>query len=237
MPSQKQKPVAIFDIDGTIFRNSLLIELHWKMVKNGIIPRSTIARLDKQYWNWVQRKESYDDYLVEVIESFDEFVDGLPTQTLQRLARQVVKVQSSIVYRYTRALVEKLRKTHLLVAISGSPQLVVGEFARAWKFDYCIGTQHKVRDGKFIGKQSWVASKNKREALRRLEELHGFTLGRGSVGVGDTESDIAILKLVDIPICFNPTAELYKVAAKKGWISVVERKNAIYKMKNGRVIK
>lgn len=234
---KKAKPVAIFDIDGTIFRNSLLIELHWKMVKVGIIPRSAIARLDKRYWQWVQRKGRYDDYLLEVIESFDEFVNGVPTKTIQDLARHVVRVQSSIVYRYTRALIEKLRKTHLLVAISGSPQIVVGEFARAWKFDYYIGTQHKIRDGKFIGGTSWVASENKEEALRRLQEQYGFVLGKASVGVGDTESDVKILRLVDVPICFNPTSGLYKIAAKRGWLSVIERKDAIYELKKDAVVK
>ncbi len=236
MKPTKQKPVAIFDIDGTIFRNSLLIELHWKMVKVGIIPKATIKRLDDKYWKWVRRSGSYEDYLREVIESFDEFVNGVPTKTVQQLAKQVVKVQSSIAYRYTRALVEKLRKTHLLVAISGSPQVVVGEFARAWKFDYYIGTQHKVRDGRFISGKSWVASENKEEALARLQQQWGFTVGKGSVGVGDTESDVKIFKLVDIPICINPTSGLYKIAAKKGWLTVIERKDAIYHIKNNKVI-
>lgn len=233
---KKSKPVAIFDIDGTIFRNSLLIELHWKMVKVGIIPKAAIKKLDDKYWNWVRRSGHYDDYLREVIESFEEFVNGVPTKTVQQLAKHVVKVQSSIVYRYTRALVEKLRKTHMLVAISGSPQIVVGEFARAWEFDYYIGTQYKVRDSKFISGKIWVASDNKEEALRRLQEQHGFELGRGSIGVGDTETDIKIFKVVDIPICFNPTSGLYKVAAKKGWLTVIERKDMIYHLKKGKVI-
>jgi HAD superfamily hydrolase (TIGR01490 family) len=236
MKSVKQKPVAVFDIDGTIFRNSLLIELHWKMVRVGIVPRAAIARLDKKYWQWVRRTGSYDDYLKEVIANFDDFVTGVPTKTVQQLAHRVVKIQSSIVYRYTRALVEKLRKTHLLVAVSGSPQIVVGEFARAWGFDYYIGTQHKVRDGKFLGEKSWVASEDKEESLKKLQDQHGFKIGRGSIGIGDTESDIKIFNLVDIPICFNPTAGLYKIAAKKGWLTVIERKDVIYHLKSGKVV-
>jgi HAD superfamily hydrolase (TIGR01490 family) len=232
----KQRPVAIFDIDGTIFRNSLLIELHWKMVKEGLIPRSQIKELDRRYWNWVTRRGSYDDYLQEVIDSFNTYITGVSTKTIQQFARQVVKVQSSIVYRYTRALITKLRKTHLLVAISGSPQIVVGEFARTWGFDYYIGTQHAIHNGKFVPGKIWVAAENKQEALRRLQEQHGFTVGRGSVGVGDTESDIKILELVDVPICLNPTAGLYKVAARRGWLTVVERKDAVYKIKKGRLV-
>lgn len=233
----KQRPVAIFDIDGTIFRNSLLIELHWKMVKAGIVPRSAIEKLDRRYWRWVERRGHYDDYLMEVVHSFEEFVDGVPTKTIQGLARQVVRVQSSIVYRYTRALIEKLRKTHLLVAISGSPQIVVGEFARAWKFDYYIGTQYRIRDGKFFGKQRFVVAHDKATALDLLQQQHGFKLGAGSVGVGDTESDLPIFKRVAMPICFNPTSGLYRVAAKKGWLSIIERKDAIYELKRDKVLK
>jgi len=235
MSQVKQKPVAIFDIDGTIFRNSLLVELHWKMVKAGIVPKESIEKLDTKYWKWVRRTGSYDDYLMEVIQSFNEFVIGVPVKTIKALARKVVQVQSQIVYRYSRDLVEQLRKTHTLVAVSGSPEVVVAEFARYWKFDYFIGTQHPVEKGYFAHGKIWVASEDKQESLRRLQEKHGFSLGRGSVGVGDTESDIRTFELVDRPICFNPTSGLYRVAARKNWEVVLERKDAIYTIKRGRI--
>lgn len=229
------KPVAIFDIDGTIFRNSLLIELHWKMVRAGIIPKAAIKKLDRRYWDWVRRKGHYNKYLWEVIVSFDEFVAGVPVNTIKKLARKVVKTQSEIVYRSTREIIEKLRATHTLVAISGSPEIVVAEFARHWKFDCYIGTEHEIKSGYFTGNKVWVASEDKQEALRRLQAKYGFTVGRGSVGVGDTETDVKILSLVDRPICINPTVRLYKVAAKKGWEVFLERKDAIYEVKRGKI--
>lgn len=228
MKDAKQKPVAIFDIDGTIFRNSLFIELHWKMVKEGIIPRSAITKLDKKYWQWVTRQGTYDEYLQEVIDSFNKFIKGVPVTTMERLARHVVKNQSNIVYRYTRDLIESLRATHILVAISGSQHVVVKEFARAWGFDHFIGTEHEIDGRRFTGRVSWVASSNKNEALERLQKEHGFALGRGSIAVGDTESDIPLLALAERSICFNPTSGLYKQAQKKKWEVVVERKDMIY---------
>ncbi|GAI32477.1 unnamed protein product, partial [marine sediment metagenome] len=36
------------------------------------------------------------------------------------------------------------------------------------------------------------------------------------VGVGDTESDIAFLKMVEKPICFNPNKKLYQYAKRVG---------------------
>lgn len=224
-----KKRIAVFDIDGTIFRNSLLVELHWKMVKAGIIPKESIAKLDKRYWEWVKRKGSYDNYLNEVIKSFNEFSVGQKVSVIKTLARKVVKNQSSIVYRYTRDLIEKLRKTHVLIAISGSPIEIVEEFAKAWRFHHFVGTQHEVISGKYTNGPKFIASQHKREVLHGLVTSHGFTL-KGSLGVGDTESDAGIFELVEKPICFNPTAGLYKIAKKKKWRVVVERKDMIYEL-------
>ncbi|MFH1246519.1 MAG: hypothetical protein V1489_01955, partial [Candidatus Liptonbacteria bacterium] len=47
-------------------------------------------------------------------------------------------------------------------------------------------------------------------------------------GVGDTESDVSFLKMVERPICFNPNKELYAKAKKRGWRVVVERKDVVY---------
>ena len=78
-------------------------------------------------------------------------------------------------------------------------------------------------------------SEDKKKALLHLVEKHGFSL-KGSVGVGDTESDIGIFELVEEPICFNPTANLVKVARQRNWKIVVERKDAIYEIQNDKLI-
>jgi phosphoserine phosphatase len=69
---------------------------------------------------------------------------------------------------------------------------------------------------------------DKAKILKRAVEKENLTLN-GSIGVGDTESDIRFLKLVDNPICFNPNKKLFNYAKKKKWSIVVERKNVIYK--------
>ena len=70
---------------------------------------------------------------------------------------------------------------------------------------------------------------NKDRALLRSVEKENLTL-RGSIGVGDTESDLPFLKLVSKPIAFNPSSGLYRVARREGWGVVVERKDVIYKL-------
>jgi len=71
--------------------------------------------------------------------------------------------------------------------------------------------------------------KRKDKILKRAIEKENLTL-RGSVGVGDTESDIAMLKMVSRPIAFNPNKKLYQAAKKNRWEIVLERKDMIYKL-------
>ena len=235
MDQKNKKPLAVFDIDGTIFRNSLLIELHWKMVRRGLIPRTALAKLDAFYWAWVKRQGTYEEYLQEVIKNFVESLKKKTVREVESAAKRVVEVQSDIVYRYTRDLIKKLAKTHILVAISGSPSIVVEAFAQKWSFDYFLATEYEVVDKEFTGNIKVIHSENKKKALADFVKTHGFSL-KGSIGVGDTESDIGIFELVEEALCFNPTAKLNEAAKERGWKVVVERKDAIYQFQHGRVL-
>src|SRR3989338_5736168 len=108
---------AAFDIDGTLFRNSLFVELHWKMVRRGLIPRDSIEKLDKAYWAWVKREGHYDDYLKEVVENFHTHLAEKTEREIRDAVKNVIEAQSKIVYRYTRDLIQELKKTHILIAI------------------------------------------------------------------------------------------------------------------------
>ncbi len=74
---------------------------------------------------------------------------------------------------------------------------------------------------------------NKNETLLTKLEEHNLTL-TGSIGVGDTESDIPMLALVERPIAFNPNKELLEHALSQGWEVVSEHKDTIYHISGGR---
>jgi phosphoserine phosphatase len=71
---------------------------------------------------------------------------------------------------------------------------------------------------------------DKAKILERAVEKENLTL-KGSVGVGDTEADVPFLKMVRRPICFNPNKNLYRIAKKRNWDVVVERKDVLYKLR------
>ena len=71
------KKVAIFDIDGTIFRSSLLIELTDALVQEGIFPKSVTKSYSRAAKNWLERKGSYQKYLEAVVDVFTRYIKGV----------------------------------------------------------------------------------------------------------------------------------------------------------------
>lgn len=231
--SAHHKKVAVFDIDGTVFRSSLLIELVETLIQNGIFSSNARKEYTKEYEQWLDRKDSYEKYINAVIGVFDKNIKGMREKDLESAVKKIISSRRNRLYRYTRNLIADLKKKdYYLLAISHSPMYVVGRFARKLGFDKVYGLLletdvKKHLTGKHIYKD---LISDKAKILERAVEKENLTL-KGSVGVGDTESDISFLKMVDNPICFNPNSALCRAAKKNGWQIVVERKDMIYKIK------
>lgn len=223
----KNKPLAIFDIDGTIFRSSLLIELTKHLVKSGVFTSDAYDELKRKKLRWLDRQGSYEDYIGKVVEVFQEHLCGVRCSDVHTIVQLVIREQKNRVYVYTRELLKKLRLTHHLIAISGSPMEIVDQFKKAWKFNDVFGTEYEIAKGVYTGGVVSVASNRKKEILNTYTKTHGLSLWR-SVGVGDTESDIAFLRMVETPIAFNPNKKLLCEARRCNWIIKVERKDVIY---------
>lgn len=224
------KKVAIFDIDGTIFRSSLLIEVTEVLIREGMFSEKVRTVYSKAYERWSDRKDSYGKYIGAVIKAFEQNIKGIRYSDFQKVAKKAIAGRHNRVYRYTRQLVKDLKKKkYYLLAISNSPKTVVDEFCEKWGFDKAYGRLYEVdKSGKFTGKTLYGnLIGDKAKILTRAVKKEGLTL-TGSVGVGDSESDIAFLKLVERPICFNPNSKLYQHARSAGWKVVVERKDVIY---------
>ena len=228
----KKKKVAIFDIDGTIFRSSLLIEVTEALIQEGLFPVKAKDVYAASYQDWLNRKDSYQNYIGDVVKAFEKNIKGIAREDFIRISKNVVDFHKSRVYRHTRDLVKDLKKkNYFLLAISHSPKELVDPFCKNWGFDKVYGRVYEVnKAGKFTGATLYVDLINdKAKILERAVEKENLTLV-GSVGVGDTESDIAFLKLVKNPICFNPNKALYQHAKAKKWHIVVERKDMVYKL-------
>ena len=224
--------VAIFDIDGTVFRSSLLIELVEALVTADIFPKSIVSEYEPAHIAWLNREGTYEDYIDAMVQAYMSNIKGVHYSDFKDVSDAVIETESKKVYRYTRDLIPTLKKKgYFLLAISQSPKTIVDGFAKSIGFDKVYGRMYELGpQDRFTGEMIDVhLIVNKANIVKRAVDKEELTL-EGSVGVGDTEGDVSFLELVETPICFNPNQNLYKEAKRRGWDVVVERKDVIYEL-------
>ena len=229
-PSARE-PLAVFDVDGTLFRRGLLPALTRRLVNEGIFPERVREELSQDYYAWVERRGSYETYDELVMELFLRELEGVSVAELRRCATAEVEAHGRRLHMYTRDLARRLEQAgYQLIAISGSPQEILDLFLKPLGFDRSWGTVlGQDAGGCYTGEVLQDPFKNKRRVLERFLKDARVDL-ENSVGVGDTLSDVGFLEVVETPIAFNPNRSFFEVARQRGWPIVVERKDVIYNL-------
>lgn len=237
---KKEVRLAIFDIDGTIFRSSLFIELFNELVKRGVFPLKASVQVNHEYQRWLDRKGSYNDYLYRMVRVFYHYIKGCTRKQIESATHAVIRNQKDRVYRYTRTLIKQLRrKGYFILAISNTFDIIVDHFATKIGLDASIGRMHEMRNDVYTGRTMYkgvVVTNVRLDKVRLLQDFiqHNSlrTNLRDAIAVGDSEGDIALLSAVGHPIAFNPSRLLADVAKRKKWPIVVERKDVMYHIKS-----
>jgi HAD superfamily hydrolase (TIGR01490 family) len=228
-PSAKE-PLAVFDVDGTLFRRGLLPALTRRLVSEEVFPERVREELSEDYYAWVERRGSYETYDELVMELFLRELEGVSVAELRRCAVAEVEAHGRRLHIYTRDVARRLEQAgYFLIAISGSPQEILDLFLKPLGFDRAWGTVLTQDEGRYTGEVLQDPFKNKRRVLEEFLEEANMDL-EGSVGVGDTLSDVGFLEMVETPIAFNPNRRFFEVARQRGWPIVVERKDVIYNL-------
>lgn len=226
----KPRKLAVFDVDGTIFRSSLFIELVEALIEAGLMAKSAREIYQREKKSWQDRRGSYEEYLMAMVKAFHRYLPGIPYQKFMEVSESVIAKEKHKTYLFTRELVKKLkRRGYFLLAISNSPKGILDKFCKTLGFEKVYGRIYEINANDELTGQvlDLHLISNKGAIVKRAIEKENLTL-KDSVAVGDTESDIAMLELVTRPICFNPNKKLYRYAKINQWEVVVERKDVIY---------
>src|SRR3990167_8154837 len=84
MPRRK---LAIFDVDGTIFRWSLFIEIVEGLIEKGYFPQKAFQEINARYLQWMDRKIHYNIYLEQVIQTYYKYLKGCKYSDVEEVAR------------------------------------------------------------------------------------------------------------------------------------------------------
>lgn len=236
-----KKQFAVFDIDGTISRTSLLQLMVKELVARGKLDIGPGKQIETLLHDYRQRigDDNFGAYMTKAVDIlFNALPDGLRVEEYNEIIDAVVKASLANTYVYTRELLQTLKRNNFfLIAISGSEVKAVSTLARSLGFDAWVGQVSYVEEGGKLKGRVQTLKQTKSQILESL--IQKFDLERrGSTAVGDTSSDISILEMVDSPIVFNPNQALFKSAREKGWMIVLERKDMVYGMvqENGQYV-
>jgi HAD superfamily phosphoserine phosphatase-like hydrolase len=221
--------LAIFDIDGTIFRKNLHFELINQLVLMGVFPQEVRDKLIKLYSSWLEHEGTYGQYRDALVKLYAENIQGVSSDTVKIASQRMIEFHRKRTYIFAERLIKYLRdKNYYIISVSGSPAEAVEEYNRAHlNFDEVFGTVYEKVRGKYTGRETDAPVLDKGKFIKNYMKEKGF-VKKDSYGIGDTKSDASFLKLVNNPIAFNPDAELKSIAEVKNWKIKVERKDVVY---------
>ena len=235
----KKRIAAFFDIDGTLYRESLMTEVFKKLIKSEIIENDKWYKEVKPYYvKWDKRIGNYDNYLLKMADIYTQAIIGLHRSQIEFIARQIIRQKGDRVYTYTRDRIKWHKSQgHIIITISGSPIELVREMSIKYGFDDYIGTKYTLdEDNIYTGEiiPMWD-SISKKASIEYFVSKYNIDLDQ-SYAYGDTSGDYTMLKLISHPTAINPTKELLLSILDddelKEKISIIlERKDVVYRLR------
>lgn len=225
------KSFAVFDIDGTLIRWQLYHAVVDKLAKQGVLGEGIRDQLHQARMVWKRREhpEAFKEYEQVLVRLYQNAIKDLSTKDFDAMVQEVIHEYKDQTYVYTRKLLQDLKQEgYLLFIISGSHHELIEQLTKYYGFDDFVATTYERKKESFSGKHVFGAADKKR-SLEALVIKHKATY-TDSLAIGDSDSDIAMLELVEKPIAFNPDQTLFEHSKKHNWLIVVERKNVVYNL-------
>lgn len=201
-------PDATFDLDGTVFKMTVLESytewLSQQTVFDPIPPEISAA---KQVWKNDNTEKNYTDHLRQLVQFFIEQVPGKSVSQLNEAARIVANQQRHRRWNVTTTIIDHLRPTHNIMAVSLMPEWLMGPFTEDLDFAALIGSTYVTRDDHFTSEAHSIDKATEYLACRQDDS------GKLDVHMGDTVGDTSMFDLAKRPILFNPSWTLYRQMA------------------------
>lgn len=213
--SSMKRPIALFDIDNTIYEGFSYFDLVKKHVDEKLI---VVSVFDAAMASMKKYKSGAQDYETTIIELLDIYASGLKDVEYDAILYSTKEFykNSSKFFDYVPSVMSYLHGSHDVALVTGEPQFVAQAVGDIFGITSYYSSQYEVIDGRFTGNIThYLASRHeKHDAIKHLMHGHG---SNGSFAFGDSEGDIEMLRAVEYPICLNPTDGLRTVARQEGW--------------------
>lgn len=220
------KPFAVFDVDGTIFKSSLAEKVIDACIAEGLFARRSFSQAFayKRKWQRHNTEQVYQTYIHYLVETLVQEMAGIDTHWFNNVTTTMLANHALRKFGFPCQLIRTLAQTHEIIAISGSPEILVAPFLAGLPVNRIFGSMYEMKEGRFTGNATSIPDK----AVIVQELLDNRHVNRnGSVAVGDTISDASIMELAHHSIMFNASLTLTKYGIKQHWVRVHEAKDQV----------
>lgn len=218
------KPLALFDIDKTMFNGLSYFPLLDSQIGEGLVEPAVGEDARGAMEMYKGQSLSYESFVKRLLDIYASGLEGKTVEAVQTSTNNFFN-NSHDFFGYVRPTIELLSKTHEVVLVTGSSNFTAGAVANLFGVATHISTQLGSEQGMLNGDvKTYLATRHdKKEAIQHLTDTHPYA---GSFGFGDSEGDIEMLRAVENAICIRPTTGLAELAAEKGW-SIVDSQNEL----------
>lgn len=206
----------LFDMDHTLMDNDS--DLSWKTyaVQRKLASPEALQQAEAYFEQYSEGRLDIDAFIRFQLQ---EFVGNTP-ETMRRMSQEhFTELARPKIYADAVALVRSLRQNGKLVGLLTATNLVLAKpLADFFGFDYVLGTNLEVRDGKYTGgiAGTYAGGPGKVVIARECAATLGLDLAEVAY-YGDSINDRFILEAVGAPTAVNPSRQLSALAEQYRW--------------------
>ena len=237
---RKWDNIVFCDIDWTIFRDSLYIEIFTELLKEREWRWYDVSIYENAYYEyfnaWKDRAITYDEYLKVVINCFTDVSREFPLNIFDEICDKVLLEKSNRTYVYPIHMLYRLQESwYKIILISWSPENVVSDFAKKHWFDVWLWSHYftNEKNGEYVltGDKIQLAFADSKDEL--VSYIMKEYTPENTIAFWDTNWDVKMLKKVNQWYAINPSCELYKKIKDEKTIDVIiERKDLVLVLKS-----
>jgi phosphoserine phosphatase len=206
----KPKRLAVFDIDKTLSREFLVVPIIRAEEDSQLLAPGTFSKVAELLIALKDGKLEYEDAAHQVLVAHAAGLQGKDITELHEHARSFLNRHAELFRRFGGEVVNLLRPTHELVAVTAEPEYMARAVVENLDMDRALASRYDVKDGKFTGKIN-------RSLAHRTEKRNLIGDLRPDFAFGDSAGDIEMLSHAHYAFCISPDVELEGVAKEKGW--------------------
>jgi HAD superfamily hydrolase (TIGR01490 family) len=226
-----EKAVAVFDLEGTIFKRSnyFMREIRDSQ-KRGIMSVLKFAIFNLSLiMIFIGYKIGIVNELTIRTESIKWFVTYLKGTSEQEIAPRARVFASKYIDvlrpEISKVIQEHKAKGHITILISGMLQPYVEAIKQELGMDIAIGTEREIKDGYYTGRLASILciGEERAHALSELVNKLDDNINLGeSYAYGDAIFDRYYMDMVGNPVAVYPDKRLAEYAKEHGWKVIID---------------